>query len=133
MNIEFYKVQYAEIQKLLIDLEKRLYGEISESIDGLLHELASFCARLKLHINVEENLIYPKIKESGVENSLSIAEEYKKRTMELKSSFKTYHSKWLLPSSILENEAQFREDTEKLILALRERIRKEENEIYILF
>ncbi|TGL77036.1 hemerythrin domain-containing protein [Leptospira yasudae] len=133
MNIEFYKVQYAEIQKLLNDLEKRLHGEISESIDGLLHELASFSARLKLHLNVEENLIYPKIKDADVDNASSIAEEYRRRTMELKSSFKTYYSKWLLPSSILKNESQFREDTEKLILNLRDRIRKEENEIYILF
>ncbi|WP_061233006.1 hemerythrin domain-containing protein [Leptospira noguchii] len=133
MNIEFYKVQYAEIQKLLNDIEKRLLGEISEDMDELLHELASFSARLKLHLNLEENWIYPEIKNLQLENNLSIAESFKSRTVDLKNSFKTYYFNWLLPSSILKNESQFREETEKLIFSLRDRIRKEESEVYILF
>ncbi|EMJ94622.1 hemerythrin domain-containing protein [Leptospira alstonii] len=133
MNIEFYKVQYAEIQKLLNDIEKRLLGEISEDVDELLHELASFSARLKLHLNLEENLIYPKIKSLQIENTSSLAEDFKGRTIDLKNSFKKYYCNWLLPSSILKNESQFREETEKLIFNLRNRIRKEEIEIYVLF
>ncbi|EMN00834.1 hypothetical protein LEP1GSC021_3426 [Leptospira noguchii str. 1993005606] len=133
MNIEFYKVQYAEIQKLLNDIEKRLLGEISEDMDELLHELASFSARLKLHLNLEENWIYPEIKNLQLENNLSIAESFKSRTIDLKNSFKIYYFNWLLPSSILKNESQFREETEKLIFSLRDRIRKEESEVYILF
>ncbi|EMN47297.1 hypothetical protein LEP1GSC088_4624 [Leptospira interrogans str. L1207] len=133
MNIEFYKIQYAEIQKLLNDIEKRLLGEISEDMDELLHELASFSARLKLHLNLEENWIYPEIKNLQLENNLSLAESFKSRTVDLKNSFKNYYFNWLLPSSILRNESQFREKTEKLIFNLRNRIRKEESEIYVLF
>lgn len=133
MNIEFYKVQYAEIQRLLNDIEKRLLGEITEGMDELLHELASFSARLKLHINIEENLLYPKIKSMKEECASAIAEDFKNRTIDLKNHFKKYNSKWLLPSSILKEEKQFRDETEKLIFKLRDRIRTEENEIYVLF
>lgn len=109
MNIEFYKVQYTEIQKLLNDIEKRLLreGEISEGMDELLHELASFSARLKLHLNLEENLIYPKIKSLQIENISSLAENFRSRSVDLKNSFKKYYSNWLLPSSILKTKASF--------------------------
>ncbi|KPA34220.1 Uncharacterized protein AMR50_1008 [Leptospira interrogans] len=98
-----------------------------------LHELASFSARLKLHLNLEENWIYPEIKNLQLENNLSLAEGFKSRTVDLKNSFKNYYFNWLLPSSILRNESQFREETEKLIFNLRNRIRKEESEVYVLF
>lgn len=133
LNIEFYKFQYVEIQKLLNDIEKRLLGEISEGMDELLHELASFSARLRLHLNIEENLLYPKIKSMKDEFASTLAEDFIARTIDLKNHFKKYHCKWLLPSSILKEEKEFREETETLILKLRDRIRKEENEIYVLF
>ncbi|PJZ59338.1 hemerythrin domain-containing protein [Leptospira barantonii] len=133
MNIEFYKVQYVEIQKLLNDIEKRLLGEISEGMDELLHELASFSARLKLHLNFEENLLYPTIKSMKDEGAVTLAEEFKVRTIDLKNHFKKYYCKWTLPSSILQEENLFRAETEKLIFKLRDRIRTEENEIYVLF
>lgn len=133
LNIEFYKVQYVEIQKLLNDIEKRLLGEISEGMDELLHELASFSARLKLHLNFEENLLYPTIKSMKDEGAVTLAEEFKVRTIDLKNHFKKYYCKWTLPSSILQEENLFRAETEKLIFKLRDRIRTEENEIYVLF
>lgn len=105
MNIEFYKVQYSEIQKLLNDIEKRLLGEISEDVDELLHELACFSARLRLHLNLEETLIYSKIKSLQTEKTSFLAEDFKGRTIDLKNSFKKYHCNWLLPSSILKTKA----------------------------
>ncbi|MFX3468898.1 hemerythrin domain-containing protein [Leptospira borgpetersenii] len=129
-----YKIQYIEIQKLLNDIESRLLkeGKISEDMDELLHELASFSARLKLHLNLEENLIYPKIKNLQIENTSALAENFRSCSIDLKNSFKKYYCNWLLPSSILKNESRFREETEELIFNLRDKFRKEENEIYVL-
>ncbi|AOP36139.1 hypothetical protein A0128_16675 [Leptospira tipperaryensis] len=130
MDIEFYKNQHAEILSRLSEIESRLGHEISENIENLSHELAGLSARLILHINMEENLVFPIVRDLIPNDESSLQNEFLKRATNLKIAFKEYNSRWSLPSSILERESEFRKETRMLIVSLRKIVKKEETEIY---
>ncbi|WP_125231974.1 hemerythrin domain-containing protein [Leptospira adleri] len=130
LDIGFYKNQHAEILNRLSEIENRLDFEISDNIEILSHELAGLSARLILHINMEENLVFPRVRDLIPSRGLSFHDEYVKKATNLKIAFKEYSSRWSLPSAILEREAEFRKETRWLIVSLRKLVKKEETEIY---
>lgn len=129
LDIEFYKNQHIEILNRLNEIESRLESEISECIEILSHELAGLSARLNLHRNMEENLVFPRVKDLLSNAERSFHEESLRKATNLKIAMKGYNSRWSLPSAILQRESEFRKETRWLILSIRRLVKKEETEI----
>lgn len=130
MDISSYVKQHREA----LDLAQRLQKKIQEpqppasEITAILVELAG---KLKFHLSMEDQYVYPKAVTSPDRALRSMAQAMQSEMLGISGAFAKYVSTWT-SSAIAGDLARFRTETSGLLAALRDRIGREERSFYPL-
>ncbi|WP_456325727.1 hemerythrin domain-containing protein [Desulfonauticus submarinus] len=126
--------QHQTILSLLASLEKEIL-KIKEdqkfnNISELKKILSKLSSTLKDHLLLEDEFMYPVLREHPNKEIRELAEKFSKEMGGLKHAFSAYINKWVPLENIKTSPSAFISDTKTIISALQIRIAKEEKILF---
>ena len=133
MDIHNLLRQHNEILELINKISayqsQELVKENAFEISKLLAQLSGI---IKMHLASEDKYVYPVLMQQKNITIKTTAEVFVNEMGAFAKVFEEYKMRYLGASKIAENAAAFLSETEKVILALKDRIRKENLSLYPL-
>lgn len=128
-----YREQHADIAKVVADLEAQL-DATKLGADGAPARklLSSLAGKIAVHLSAEDEHLYPELARSNNEKLKAVASQFAKDMGPIAKAFTGYVAKWPTPTAIKSDPASFIAETKSVLAVLKERIRKENQELYPL-
>ncbi len=92
--------------------------------------LSKLMGKLKIHLSMEDDSLYPRLIEHDDPKISSLAKSYKHEMVGVSQAVMSYAEKWHSPNDIQADAASFVSETQGLFKALQARIDKENSEPY---
>ena len=132
-NLPFLYREHKEILETIKNIETFLNKEsILNETQELINTTGTFSGLIRVHLAREDKNLYPKLLGSKDEKIQSIAKSFQEEMGGIGEVFKKYLVSWNSSDFIKENPEEFIKETEEIFLALKNRIKREENELYPL-
>ncbi|MFV1998434.1 MAG: hemerythrin domain-containing protein [Acidiferrobacterales bacterium] len=96
-------------------------------IRGILSTLAG---KLKVHLVLEDNILYSALLSSSDENVRSVSQQFMDEMGGIAKAFQAYLEKWPHAMAVEERPQEFNDETQAILTVLAERIEKEEKILY---
>lgn len=131
MNRDTYIKHHEEIRELMSNIEKLIKEkQLEKNADIIARQVAVLAGKVSIHLSLEDKYLYPKLAESTEEKIRSLALRYQKQMGGIASNFVAYKDKYNTKPEVLEGAAKIEKETEAMFKELRNRIEKEEQELY---
>ena len=127
--------QHKKINNIINDLEEIISNEDLKTKDAaksIRKKLSMLSGTLKIHMQREDKFLYPELLESDKESTKKLTKEFIDEMGDLANEFKDFNENYKRYSIISENPEKFSDELEDYLLILKNRISREENEIYSL-
>lgn len=127
---------FVDQHKQILDLVGQLHGLLDENklkadSTPAVMILANLTGKIKIHLSVEDKVLYPTIAKSSDEKVKAIATKYMNEMSKITEAYVAYADKWKA-NMIKDNPKEFITETKNIFKVLGERIQKEEKELYPL-
>ncbi|KRQ85763.1 hypothetical protein ABG79_02464 [Caloramator mitchellensis] len=130
-NINNLERQHAEIRELITNISRSVdYKPLEENIDIIVKYINTLAGKITIHMNTEDNFLYPALLNSNNEQIRIIAKEYKQEMGNISNLFNLYKNKFNTKSKILNNIETFSKETIDILSLLQKRIEKEDKNLY---
>ena len=125
--------QHAGIMDVILAITDQLNeATILDRIPDILGQMIDLSGRLKAHLAVEDQMLYPMMIAADHPLASDRAAEYQEEMGGLAANFENYMSKWRSFTAIEADPSGFVTETRELFEALSERIDRENNRLYPL-
>jgi Hemerythrin HHE cation binding domain len=129
---EIYRRQHVEIVKLVQGVQAFLApGALKGDASAVRLKLSELSAKVGLHLAMEDGTLYPALMAHRDPKVRDTASRFNNEMSGIKAAFQTYSEKWT-ESAIRGNSVGFIEETNRLFVALANRIHRENTELYPL-
>lgn len=129
MQTKLYRQQHGEIRRLLGDIQQTLNPTDAEKGRSGLAQLAGV---LKIHLAMEDNALYPRMLAHDDAAVRATAAEYQESMGHLAPAFEQFYEKWRRHGAIEADSSEFARSYRALALALEDRMRMEDANLYDL-
>jgi hemerythrin-like domain-containing protein len=125
--------QHNEILELAGEISSLLKADLSlEDAAEIRNMLSTLAGKVSIHLAMEDNGLYPRLKESNDPVTLKTTMEFIREMGDIMDKFKTYNDRWPIPHSIHEAPEKFITETKLIFAALQNRIERENSILYPL-
>lgn len=121
--------QHQNIQEELDTIEKLMKDLDTTANDTALH-INQLAGKLNVHLSAEDKHLYPSLLKSTDTTLQTLAQSYIDEMGNLCQIFNTYKLKFNTKNKIIDTKAQFKTETIQIIKAIRDRMKKEETDLY---
>lgn len=121
--------QHQNIQEELDTIEKLMKDLDTNASDTALH-INQLAGKLNVHLSAEDKHLYPSLLKSTDTALQTLAQNYINEMGNLCQIFNTYKLKFNTKNKIMDAKTQFTSETIQIIKAIRDRMKKEETELY---
>lgn len=127
-----YRQQHDELLEIATEISGYLQeSRVATEAPKVRSLLSRLLAKLKIHLAMEDKNLYPQLLNCGDQKVVSIAKTYLDEMSGIGKAVTEYQQKWASPMHIQNAPKDFIEHTKGIFAALKERIDKENNELYI--
>ncbi|WP_206956271.1 hemerythrin domain-containing protein [Trinickia acidisoli] len=130
MNIDKFKHQHVEIMQAVTELRSLAAAGVAENATQISAKIVSMSATIKLHLSVEDTVLYPALQKSPNAAHAALGSRYQSEMNGLAGAYTQFVGKWLSAKRIADDVDGFRADANAVFKALHERIQRENNELY---
>jgi hypothetical protein len=130
MNIEKFKRQHLAILDGIKLLRDTVHEGIAEQAESIAAQLIAISGLVKLHLAVEDSVLYPALAQSDNRMLASLGGRYQKEMTGLAEAYFVFAARWNLGSRIAAEPEAFRRDANQVLRALHDRIGREDREFY---
>lgn len=131
MNLEIYLKQHDTIKQEIREINVLISKESSEeNIREIVRHINLLAGKLNMHLAVEDQYLYPKLRKSEENRVREMTEMYIKEMSSLQEEFNTYKLKFNTRTKLKEAEKEFAQATKLMTHKIISRIEKEEKELY---
>ena len=127
--------QHNDIANFITEVEGYLSVEkvsVSASAFELTMKIAKLAGLLKMHLKHEDEVLYPKLRISPDIKVRQTTERFINEMGGLSTAFDEYRGLYKSSNYIKDKPEAFIRDTKKIIEALRKRVKKENEDLYLL-
>jgi hemerythrin-like domain-containing protein len=104
--------------------------QIAKQAEQIRALLTSMTGKLKVHLAMEDDVLYPKLSQHQNADVRAIAKRFSDEMGGLKKAFTDYVTKWPGSMAIQKDPAAFMNETKGVLNALAERVKKENTELF---
>ena len=127
------RAQHDELLDIAAKIAAHLHvDELMNDDSEVLSLLAVLLGKLSVHLEMEDQILYPKLLGQADEETKSVARRFIAEMGGIGNSIDAYEKKWLPASEIQKDPSGFIEQTKSVFDVLAARIEKENNEMYEL-
>lgn len=131
MNTALIKRQHQDILALVEDISGFLNPtSLQENAFQVSLKLGALAGKLMIHLHTEDQHLYPKLLQDA--KSAPATKQFLAEMEEITKIFHTYKTKYNSAKAIKENMVEFIAETENLFYKLKNRIAKEESQLFPL-
>jgi hemerythrin-like domain-containing protein len=130
MNIDKFKQQHVEIMAAVTELRGLVKTGIAEHAAEIAKHIISMSATIKLHLSVEDSVLYPALQKSRDPSHAALGSRYQSEMGDLAAAYMKFAGKWLSAQQIAGDVEGFRSEANLVFKALHDRIQKENAELY---
>ncbi|TCT00491.1 hemerythrin domain-containing protein [Paralcaligenes ureilyticus] len=130
MNIDKFKHHHIEIMSGVTELRNLSKSGTAEHAAQIAKQISSISATIKLHLSVEDMVLYPALQKSKDPAYVALGQRYQSEMNGLAAAYMEFAKKWLSATRIADDADGFRSDANRVLKALHDRIHKENIELY---
>lgn len=133
MQTNKFKEQHQDLLQVVGEIAAHIQANtVADNAPAIASNLAKLSGKIGIHLAMEDKSLYPKMIDSGNPTAAQKAQQFQGEMGGLAEAFTTYKTKWMSPSKIAEDAATFAKETQDIVKALGDRIKREESELYPL-
>ncbi|MRX06379.1 hemerythrin domain-containing protein [Pseudoduganella sp. FT25W] len=130
MNIDKFKHQHIDILSAIADLRKLVQSGITDHADDIAQRIIAMSGIIKLHLAVEDRVLYPTLEASGNKRLAGMSQQYHREMDGIAGSYLGFAAKWNTPRQLAAEPESFRTEANQVLKALYERMQREDREFY---
>lgn len=130
MNIDKFKHQHLDILEAIAALRTLVQAGIAGHAAEISQRIIAMSGVIKLHLAVENRLLYPALEASGNARLARLSHQYRDEMQGISGAYLTFAAKWNTPRLLAEQPEAFRDDANSVLRTLYERMRREDREFY---
>ena len=130
MNIDKFKHQHGRIFHCIQTLRQYAAAGIVEHAREIASSVIAMSSVIKLHLTVEDTVLYPALRASNRRSIARMGEEYRDEMKSIAASYDAFARKWNTPANVASDPEGFRKDANTVLKMLHARIRKEDKDFY---
>lgn len=130
---ETYRQHHQELRAIAARIEVLLDASAiaadPNAVAGVVRELFG---KFSVHLAIEDNSLYPRTKAHADARLREVAHRFEAEMGDLSQRFDAYRKSWPGPLAIARDPALFASETRAVLVALKERVGREETQLYDL-
>jgi len=128
---KMYRDQHNDMLGVASEITDRLdAGKLSADASEVRSLLSKLMGKLKIHLAMEDNALYPKLLNSADASVKSLAKKFQDEMGGIGKALDAYKHTWSNALEIQKDPNAFIQQTKELFDALAKRINRENNELY---
>lgn len=130
---ETYRQHHQELRAIAARIEVQLdVDAITADPNGIAAVVRELFGKFSVHLAIEDNSLYPRAKALDDARLREVASRFETEMGGLNQRFDAYRKSWPGPLAIARNPALFARETKAILEALKERVGREESQLYDL-
>lgn len=130
MNIDKFKHQHVEIYECIDTLRRHALSGIVENAREIARGVVSMSSKIKLHLSVEDTVLYPALRSSNSSSMASLGKQYQEDMKTIAKSYDQFARKWNTAANVAKDPDGFRAEANIVLKKLHARIRREDLNFY---
>jgi len=130
MNIDKFKHQHVEILNGIADLRRLVQAGIGANALSIAARLVSLSSVVRLHLAVEDRVLYPSVQASGSEQLKRMSRMYQAEMDGIASEYLSFAAKWHTAPQIVRDPDGFRAMANVVLKQVFDRMQRENREFY---
>ncbi|MDC8756346.1 hemerythrin domain-containing protein [Janthinobacterium fluminis] len=130
MNIDKFKHQHLDILDGIAELRRLVQSGIAAHAGQIAERIVAISGVIKLHLAVEDRVLYPALQTSGNAALARMAAVYQGEMQGIARAYLAFAGTWNLAARLETQPEQFRAEANQVLKVLYERMRREDREFY---
>jgi len=130
MKLQRFEHDHHEILDGIHQLRKLIATGIEYNAAAITQLLMTMSASIKLHLAVEDRVVYPAFASSGRPELAAMGRFYQEEMGDLSRKYTEFATRWNLANRVANNPSGFRDEANAIFKALFLRTKREESELY---
>jgi len=130
MKLQRFEHDHHAILDGIHQLRRLIAAGIEHNAAPITQLLMKMSAEIKLHLAVEDRVVYPAFANSGRPELAAMGRFYQNEMGDLSGKYTEFATHWNLPARIVAEPARFRDEANAVFKALFLRTKREESELY---
>lgn len=130
MNIDKLKHQHEDIYASIDRLRQHARAGIARHAEQIAAGVVAMSSLIKLHLAVEDRLLYPSLRESEDPALARMGREYQDEMKSIATVYEAFSRRWNTASNVMADPEGFRRDANTVLKLLHQRIRREDKSFY---
>ncbi len=131
MDMTLYTSKHEAIKQTLAEI-KSLSASAQQKAEEISKSMGKLSVVVQMHLASEDKYLYPELLKSSLPSTRKTTESYMTEMKQIECSFKTFVSDYRTAEAIRKNPDDFLSAFTQIDNALRLRMGREENELYLL-
>lgn len=130
MNIDKFKHQHADIMSNISALRRLAQAGVAQNAADIARLIVSMSSTIKLHLAVEDQALYPALQRGDNPELARMGQQYKTDMGPIAQAYEAFARRWNRADSVLHDEQAFRDDANRVLRMVHERMQRENRDFY---
>lgn len=130
MQIDKLKHQHRDIKQRIAALRDLTRAGVEANAEAIALGIVAMSALIKLHLAVEDQVLYPALQAGGQSDLARLAQHYQSDMVPIAAAYDAFARRWNTSQRVRENAAGFRDDANLVLRQLHERMLREDRDFY---
>ena len=130
MNIDKFKYQHADIMSNISALRRLAQAGVAQNAADIARLIVSMSSTIKLHLAVEDHALYPALQRGDNPELARMGQQYKTDMGPIAQAYEAFARRWNRADSVLHDEQAFRDDANRVLRMVHERMQRENRDFY---
>ncbi len=129
MNIDRFKHQHLDILDGIDRLRASSQEGVAEHAEEIAAQIVAMSGVVRLHLAVENDTLYPALAKGDLRLA-RMGQAYQNEMGDIAADYLAFAGRWNLASRLVKAPEQFRQEANRVLRKLYQRIRREDREFY---
>ncbi|MCZ2407637.1 MAG: hemerythrin domain-containing protein [Burkholderiales bacterium] len=130
MNIDKFKHQHVSILGSIAALRSLAHAGVAHNAAEIARLIVAMSSTIKLHLAVEDQALYPALQRGNNPDLARMGQEYQRDMGPIAQAYEAFARRWNLAESLRRDEQGFRDDANRVLRLVHERMQRENHEFY---
>ncbi|MCL5741476.1 MAG: hemerythrin domain-containing protein [Betaproteobacteria bacterium] len=130
MNIDKFKHQHADIMSDISALRRLAQAGVAQNAADIARLIVSMSSTIKLHLAVEDQALYPALQRGDNPELARMGQKYQTDMGPIAQAYEAFARLWSRADSVLHDEQAFRDDANRVLRMVHERMQRENRVFY---
>ena len=130
MNIEKFKHQQADILSNISALRRLSQAGVARNAARIAGLIVRMSSTIKLHLAVEDQALYPALQRGANAELARMGQQYQEDMGPIAQAYDAFAKRWNRPESVRRDEQSFRDDANRVLRMVFERMHREDRDFY---